>query len=822
MSLSVRLHHRFPSFTLDATFDAPPGVTALFGRSGSGKTTVINAVAGLLRADIGHIALEGRVLFDTQTRRNLPPHRRRIGYVFQEGRLFPHLTVRQNLLYGRWFSRTSDGVPFDRVVDLLGIAPLLERRPAALSGGEKQRVAIGRALLSNPGLLLMDEPLAALDDARKAEILPYLERLRDQTATPILYVSHSMAEVARLATTLVVMDAGRVLRTGPASAILSDPDAAPLFGLREAGAYLTARIAAHEADGLTSLYTSAGPMLLPRIDAAPGTALRVRVHAQDVILSRDRPVGLSALNILPATVTTLRLGDGPGALVQLQAGSDLLLARITRRSAAALTLAPGTPVFAILKSVSVARDDVGTGQAPPPPRRTAAAPHLFSTPKPEDTVTKEDPARAVPTGRLTRLLHMGGIAGGVAGGIVAGGLRQLAAGQRPDLAQLALTPANALRVTQGLSHMRGAALKLGQMLSMDTGVVLPPDLTRILASLRDDARHMPPKQLQTMLNAEWGSGWRARFTRFDVRPFAAASIGQVHRATTADGRDLAIKVQYPGVRASIDSDIDNMAGFLRLPGLTPQGMDLNPLLAEAKRQLHDEADYETEAAHLSRFHAWLTESDRFAVPALHADLSTPQVLAMTYMPGQPIDTLAEADQTTRDHTAAALIELTLRELFEFGAMQTDPNLANYRHDPATGRIVLLDYGAVRTIAPETAAAFRALMTAGLDADREATASAMLRIGYFGPQTAVHHRDLILRMFETAMVPLRDPHPFDFGTSNLLDRLRHIGLAIGTDRDLLHVPPAQTLFLHRKIGGMYLLATKLRARVALRPLLDRYR
>jgi len=368
MTLTVQVKHAFPGFTLDAQFDAPAGVTALFGRSGSGKTSVINAVAGLLRPDQGRIAVGEHLLLDTATRHNLPPHRRRLGYVFQEGRLFPHLTVRQNLLYGHWFAPKTDGVAFDQVIEMLGIAPLLPRSPGALSGGEKQRVAIGRALLCAPRLLLMDEPLAALDEARKAEILPYLERLRDQTATPILYVSHSVAEVARLATTVVVLDAGRVVQSGPANTVLSDPDAAPLFGLREAGAYLLARVAAHEGDGLTRLDTSAGPLLLPAINASPGTTLRVRIHAQDVILSRDRPVGLSALNILPATVANLRLGDGPGALVQLRAGDDLLLARITRRSAQMLGLAIGTPVFAVLKSVSVARDDVGTGPPPAPPR----------------------------------------------------------------------------------------------------------------------------------------------------------------------------------------------------------------------------------------------------------------------------------------------------------------------------------------------------------------------------------------------------------------------------------------------------------------------
>jgi molybdate transport system ATP-binding protein len=364
MTFSVALKHAFAGFTLDVAFDAPTGVTALYGRSGSGKTTVINAVAGLLRPDQGRVAVDDLVLLDTATQTSLPVHHRRLGYVFQEGRLFPHLSVRQNLLYGRWFAPKAESIALERVVEMLGIGHLLARRPGALSGGEKQRVAIGRALLCNPRLLLMDEPLAALDDARKTEILPFLERLRDQTDTPILYVSHSMAEVARLATTLVVLEAGRVLRAGPLSEILSDPAAAPEMGLREAGAVISARVAAQEADGLTRLDTSGGSILLPGIDAAPGTSLRVRIHAQDVILSRERPIGLSALNILPAVVTEIRFGDGPGALVQLRAGDDRLLARITRRSAEALSLSVGTACHVILKAVSVSRDDVGRRDTP--------------------------------------------------------------------------------------------------------------------------------------------------------------------------------------------------------------------------------------------------------------------------------------------------------------------------------------------------------------------------------------------------------------------------------------------------------------------------
>ena len=433
----------------------------------------------------------------------------------------------------------------------------------------------------------------------------------------------------------------------------------------------------------------------------------------------------------------------------------------------------------------------------------------------------DDRGAAVPTGRVERLLRFGGIASGIAGGVAAGGLRALAQGRRPDMAQLLLTPANTLRLTDGLSHLRGAALKLGQMLSMDTGLVLPEELTAVLGRMRDDARHMPPKQLQTVLNAEWGAGWYRRFARFDVRPFAAASIGQVHRAVLPDGRDLAIKVQYPGVRASIDSDVDNVAALLRLPGLLPRGMDVSPLMAEAKRQLHAEADYLAEAQHLARFGTLLAGSDIFVLPDLLADLCTPQVLAMTYLDSVPLDSLVDAPQALRDRVAAALIDLVLRELFVFGAMQTDPNLANYRYDPKTGRIVLLDFGAVQPISPAVAADFRALARVALAGGADQTRDAMQRIGYFGSATAPHHQDLIQAMFDTAMAPLRQDAPFDFGDSDLLERLRDMGLAIGTDRELAHVPPAATLFLHRKIGGMYLMAAKLRARVALRPMLEAY-
>ncbi|WIY24312.1 molybdenum ABC transporter ATP-binding protein [Parasedimentitalea psychrophila] len=360
MSLSVDISHNLGDLTVQVAFQAPSGITALFGKSGSGKTTVINAVAGLLTPDAGRIASQSEVLFDSKAGIDLPAHRRRLGYVFQESRLFPHLSVLGNLNYGKRFApKGSSGPGLEEVTALLGISSLLHRRPGTLSGGEKQRVAIGRALLSRPQMLLMDEPLAALDSARKDEILPFLEQLRDSTGLPILYVSHSVAEVARLATTVVVLEQGKVAQAGPTEQVFSDPAMVRHLGLRQAGSVLPAVVKTHHSDGLTELTVSGGRLLLPQINLQPSARTRVRILAQDVILSRDAPKGLSALNILSGTVTEIRAGGGPGVVVQICCGSDLLLARITQRSANALQLAPGLRCHAILKSVSVARHDVG-------------------------------------------------------------------------------------------------------------------------------------------------------------------------------------------------------------------------------------------------------------------------------------------------------------------------------------------------------------------------------------------------------------------------------------------------------------------------------
>ncbi len=399
------------------------------------------------------------------------------------------------------------------------------------------------------------------------------------------------------------------------------------------------------------------------------------------------------------------------------------------------------------------------------------------------------------------------------------GARQLAQGKRPNLSDLLLTPANALKITQQLAQMRGAAMKLGQLLSMDAGDLLPPEMATILARLRSDAHAMPQRQVQAVLSANWGAKWQQRFEQFSFTPIAAASIGQVHRAKTLDGRDLAIKIQYPGVRKSISSDVNNVASLLRISGLLPKTLDIAPLLAEAKRQLREEADYQAEGAHLQRFAELLADAPEFVVPALHADLTTKNVLAMSFVGGVPVESMVNAPQGERDRMVSLLVGLLFRELFEFGLMQTDPNFANYRYDPQSKQLILLDFGATRTFAPVFGQAYKQLIAAAMAGDRDAMRQAAIAIGYFDARTHAKHQTAVLDMMDMALEPLRHHGDFDFGATDMVKRLREVGMALGLDRDFWHIPPIDTLFLHRKLGGLYLLAARLKARVNVRQLVQ---
>ncbi len=437
------------------------------------------------------------------------------------------------------------------------------------------------------------------------------------------------------------------------------------------------------------------------------------------------------------------------------------------------------------------------------------------------TAIAERTGRAVPSGRLSRLARFGGLGARVAGGVLAEGARRAAKGQRPRLGDLLLTPANARRVTDQLSTLRGAAMKLGQLVSMDAGDVLPVELSDILGQLRSDARPMPRAQLLAQLEGAWGVEWRARVPRFDMAPIAAASIGQVHRARTADGRDLAVKVQYPGVARSIDSDVDNVATLLRVSGLVPRALDIQPMLAEAKRELHEEADYAREAAMLTAYRERLAGDDRFLVPAAHPDLSGGAVLAMDHAAGAPLDALVTAPRDERDRVAGALIELVARELWEWGWMQTDPNLANTLVRRDTGTIVLLDFGATQPVGAETQALYRAGARAILAHDRAGVERAMEAMGLFDMATTPGHRAAVLEIADIAMAELHAEPLFDFADGSLVRRLREKGMAVAQDRDAWRLPPSETLFVQRKISGTALMANRLKARVDVLGVLRRF-
>ena len=419
---------------------------------------------------------------------------------------------------------------------------------------------------------------------------------------------------------------------------------------------------------------------------------------------------------------------------------------------------------------------------------------------------------SVPSGRLSRLASLGKFATGVAGSMLSQGAQQVARGKRPDAKGLLLTPANIQRLARQLSEMRGAAMKVGQLLSMDAGDLLPPELSQILAQLRSDAQPMPRKQLLGALERNWGANWESRVANFSFTPVAAASIGQVHRAQTQDGQPLAIKVQYPGVRQSIRSDIDNIAIMLKLSNLVPRGVDVSPLLEEAKRQLQEEADYLKESAHMQCYQSLLADSDDFLVPTVHEALTTRDVLAMSFVQGQPLDRVAALPQAERNRIMTQLTTLLFRELFEFNRMQTDPNFANYLYDESSSKIALLDFGATRVFDPKRVLAYQRLMCAGMHDDIDAMRAAAMGVGYFNEDTKAKHQELILKILMTASEPLRHDGPYPCGKQGLGKRMNEVGAILSADRTYAQVTPAEVVFLHRKIGGIYMLAVKLGAQV----------
>lgn len=353
--LEVDVKRKQGLFQVDSSFVAEAsGVTALFGRSGSGKTSLINMVSGLIRPDEGRIALNGRPLFDSARNIHVPPEKRRFGYVFQEGRLFPHLSVSANLTYGMNLIPPKERhVHPDQVVELLGIGHLLKRRPAKLSGGEKQRVAIGRALLTSPSLLLMDEPLASLDESRKVEVLPFISRLARELSIPILYVSHSLDEILNLADTLILLKDGKVAAAGPIEALMSRLEVRRLMSRFEYGAVFDTLVEQHHHEwGLTRLKFSSGILQVPLQEVPVDSGVRVRINARDVAVALTRPENISVQNVFAGVITEISGDTGDMVDILLDIGHPLL-ARVTPRARLELDLRPGRPIYALIKSVSI-------------------------------------------------------------------------------------------------------------------------------------------------------------------------------------------------------------------------------------------------------------------------------------------------------------------------------------------------------------------------------------------------------------------------------------------------------------------------------------
>lgn len=425
----------------------------------------------------------------------------------------------------------------------------------------------------------------------------------------------------------------------------------------------------------------------------------------------------------------------------------------------------------------------------------------------------------VPTGRLERLARLGMLAGEIAAGGVVEGVRRLAGGASD--AGLFVTQENAERLARHLSGMRGAAMKLGQMLSMEGDDILPPEVAQALSVLRADGDAMPAAQLRRVLGHAWGRGWQQRFREFDWEPIAAASIGQVHRALTCDGRELALKIQYPGVAKSIASDVDNLAATLRFSRILPRDVDLGELIAEVKWQLRQEADYATEAQHLRRYGALLAGDPHFSVPAVHDDFSTPHVLAMDRLVGLPLEDLTGPDhpQERRDRVGATLFRLVLRELFHFRFVQTDPNLANYLWMPEAQRIGLFDLGAAREIPERLARLYADLCIAVMRGDRRELEGVATEIGFLPSDETGERREAVLDFVALASEPFAAAGPYDFAASDLPARARDEATRLAFRHGFRKPPPPETLFVQRKLGGTFLQCARLGACFDARAILE---
>ena len=428
---------------------------------------------------------------------------------------------------------------------------------------------------------------------------------------------------------------------------------------------------------------------------------------------------------------------------------------------------------------------------------------------------------AIPSSRTSRVANLFSLASSLAGGVLAEGASQLSQGNRPEFKDLLLTPANAQRLADKLMKLRGAALKVGQLLSMDAGEFVPRELSEILAKLRDDVEPMPFSQLIQCLENQWGEDWGDKFKQFSYTPIAAASIGQVHSAHTIPGEKLALKIQYPGVEKSIDSDVDNVASLLRVTGLIPKQQSFDDLFTETKQQLRIETDYLTEANRMMQYKEALADNPDFIVPKVDESLTTKTILAMSYHEGIKVDSITHLPQEEKNKVASLLIDLMLNEMFNMHCVQTDPNMANYLYDESSKKIILLDFGAVRELPIHFSHAYYDLMQASISNNKSAINQACENIGFFQESITNEQRETVIDLFLMACEPLRQVEGYDFGQSNLATRISNNALKLSAKKQEWHTPPVDALFLHRKIAGMYLVAAKLSAKVHVSELFAKY-
>lgn len=428
--------------------------------------------------------------------------------------------------------------------------------------------------------------------------------------------------------------------------------------------------------------------------------------------------------------------------------------------------------------------------------------------------------KTVPQSRIARITKLGGLVASVTGNVLKNSITSLANKEKPNINNTLLNINNAQSITKHLSHMRGAAMKVGQMLSMDAGEILPLEWEPVLSILREQAHMMPKTQLIQMLSQNLGANWGEHFSYFSFEPIAAASIGQVHKATLKSGEKVVIKVQYPGVAQTIESDIDNLASMLKISRLVPEGFDLNSLLQQAKMQLKLEADYTVELDHIKRYSILLNNDERFVIPKVYEQFSTKQILCMEYIEATPIANLAHEADSFRELVATHLFDLLFKELFEYRLVQSDPNFANYMYQKHNQKLVLLDFGACRDISIHTQTGYKNMATAMQNLDKELLLTSLLEIGLVDLNTPETAKTIVIDACLMAAECLQTDH-YNFKHAQIVKRLQRLTHDLINDKNAIASPDFEVALVNRKVTGMVLLANKMDVKVPLIGLLNKY-